>query len=108
MTRIRVKRGDGYIRLTMEGHAEYGPYGSDPVCGGLSALAYTGARMLEVLDAEGKLAASPLIRLEPGRALLEARGKEGGREALEYFGQFLLEGFRLMADSFPTAVSLIG
>ncbi len=101
-----MERGDGYLRVSMEGHAGYGAYGVDPVCGGLSALAYTGARMLEELDAEGRLAAKPLISMEPGMALLEARAKEEGKEGLAYLGRFLEGGFCLLAHSFPLAVSL--
>ncbi len=103
---IEIGRGDGWIRISMEGHAGYGAYGADPVCGGLSALAYTGARMMEELDVEGKLADAPLIRLEPGMALLEARSNDEGKEVLGYLGQFLEGGFRLMAESFPTAVTV--
>lgn len=101
-----MERGDGWLRISMEGHAGFGAYGSDPVCGGLSALAYTGARMLEELDAEGKLAEPPLIRLEPGMALLAGRANAEGKEAISYLAKFLMGGFRLMEDSFPTAVSV--
>ena len=106
MTRILLERGEHWFRLSMTGHAGCGPYGADPVCGGLSALAYTGARMLEELDVEGKLASSPLISMEPGMAILEGVANEEGKEALGYLSKFLLGGFRLMADSFPTAVSV--
>ncbi len=105
MTRILMKGGDGWLMVHMEGHAGFGAYGADPVCGGLSALAYTGARMLEELDAEARLAESPLIRMEPGLAHLEARANAEGKEGLRYLGRFLGGGFRLMAQSFPTAVA---
>ena len=107
MTHIRIERGDGWFRLTMEGHAGVGPYGADPVCAGLSALAYTGARMIEELDAEARLAAPPVIRLEPGVALLEGRGNRDGKEVVDHLGRFLLAGLRLMAESFPKAVSVM-
>lgn len=107
MTKILLERGDGRLRISMEGHAGTGPYGADPVCGGLSALAYTGARMLEELDVEGKLTDSPMIRMEPGMALLEARSNEEGKEVLRNLGDFLVGGFRLMADSFPMAVTFL-
>ena len=106
MTNIVLKGGDGWLMVRMEGHAGFGAYGSDPVCGGLSALAYTGARMLEELDVEGRLTDSPILRMEPGLAHLEARANEEGKEVLQHLGKFLEGGFRLMADSFPTAVSL--
>lgn len=106
MTRIVMKGGEGWLMVHMEGHAGFGAYGSDPVCGGLSALAYTGARMLEELDVEGRLAAAPLIRMEPGLAHLEASANREGKEVLRNLGRFLRGGFRLMAESFPTAVSL--
>ncbi len=106
MTVIEIERGDGWLRVSMEGHAGYGAYGADPVCGGLSALAYTGARMLEELDAEGKLTDRPQICMKPGRALLDARAKTNGKEELAFLGRTLLGGFRLMAETFPTAVEL--
>lgn len=106
MTKILMKGGDGRLMIHMEGHAGFGAYGADPVCAGLSALAYTGARMLEELDVEGRLADPPLIRMEPGLAHLEARALPEGKEVLGNLGRFMRGGFRLMAMSFPTAVEL--
>lgn len=50
MTTVTIKGGD-YIKITVEGHADYNP-GNDIVCAGISTLAYTLLNYLS--DASGK------------------------------------------------------
>ena len=40
MIRVCLKREDAYLRLTLAGHANYAPCGSDIVCAGASGLIY--------------------------------------------------------------------
>lgn len=41
MIHVRISKGDGYLRLEMEGHAGAGPKGADIVCAAVSAIAET-------------------------------------------------------------------
>jgi uncharacterized protein YsxB (DUF464 family) len=90
----------------MEGHAGYGKEGADPLCGGLSVLAYTMAEFIGRLEAEGKLSEKPILSLSPGQAFLRAVAKKEFSQELHVGLTLIQGGFSLLAQSYPLWVEL--
>lgn len=107
MTKITMTEGKKSLTLTMKGHAGAGEPGRDLVCAGLSLLAYTGARVGQILLSgpdppltEGR------VSMEPGDVSMEFLGREGSNSELRALGTFLLAGFTLLREDYPLAVSV--
>ena len=89
---IRVAMAPG--RLTVRGHAGYGPHGSDIVCAAVSALVYA---------LVGDLQQRQLLReltIRPGFVDLAAGGDCGREFAL------VAGGIRQLAERYPQCVAL--
>ena len=99
MTHVTYDRSA--LRLEMEGHADAGPPGSDPVCAALSMLMMTLERRMED-RAERML---PVIRRGEGSFLIEC-GPDAADEALcrESFDT-VAAGFALLAENRSENVS---
>lgn len=81
-------------RLTVRGHADYGPYGQDIVCAAVSALVYA---LVGALEDGGRLESSVL---KEGLAVVEGKGECDREFAMT--GQ----GLRLLARQYPQYISV--
>lgn len=94
-----------HSRLEVKGHAGAAPKGEDLICAGVTALVEGLNVALEELDTRGMLAGGD-ARLEEGKAVFRAFGKEGYEMAV--FGAMLTvaSGLRWMAENFPEFVEI--
>lgn len=92
MTRATYEKGDGEYRLTLEGHAGYGPHGADIVCAaasilGQALLAWLGDRVQDVC-------------MEDGRFSVAAQGGADVEAAFEVAAA----GLALLGEGYPQNV----
>ena len=106
VTKVGIEGWDNGFALRMEGHAGYGKEGADPLCGGLSVLAYTMAEFIGRLEAEGKLSEKPILSLSSGQAFLRAVAKKEFSQELHVGLTLIQGGFSLLAQSYPLWVEL--
>lgn len=95
MIRVRHKKAGELHRLTVTGHADYGPHGADIVCAGVSALTYALLASIEKL----------------GGTILEAWVTSGDTEIISQGGdsafEVALTGLELIAEKYPQHVEVI-
>lgn len=95
MIRVRHKKAGDLHRLTVKGHASYGPHGADIVCAGVSALTYALLASAEKLGGE----------------ILDHRADSGDLEILCRGGdsafEVALTGLKLIAEKYPQNVEVI-
>ena len=103
---ITAKFYDGNcIRLTVQGHGG-GEYGTDIVCAGVSTLVTTLANWAMLLYEDKNLLAKPVIRLEPGDAIIEVLPRpQLWAMVRSYFG-FVLVGLDGIAAVRPDAIEI--
>lgn len=103
---IKARFYDGScIRLTVQGHGG-GEYGTDIVCAGVSTLVTTLANWAMLLYEDKNLLAKPVIRLEPGDAIIEVLPRaQLWAMARSYFG-FVLVGLDGIASARPDAIEI--
>lgn len=93
------------IRLTVQGHGG-GEYGTDIVCAGVSTLVTTLANWAMILYEDKYLLAKPVIRLEPGDAIIEVLPRaQLWAMVRSYFG-FVLVGLDGIAAVRPEAIEI--
>ncbi len=86
---IRIRREPR--RLTLRGHADYGPPGRDIVCAGVSALVYALAGYLTNREEVSELV------MEPGYVTVAAKGPSPALEVV-------CTGLRQLAAAYPQCV----
>lgn len=94
------------ISFSVKGHAGAAPKGFDLICASASMLAYTAARFIRKMEAEGKLLEKPEILLKEGDSRIFLKPKvQNASECIE--GLKVIEGgFELLSTSFPKYVSI--
>lgn len=100
MTRISYDRAA--LRLEMEGHADAGPKGADPVCAALSMLMMTAERRMQEL-AELAL---PAVFRGPGRFAVQCRPEGGAEARCRESLDTVFAGLALLAENEPAHVSV--
>ena len=99
MIRCRWAQQGEELTLEVTGHAGFAPAGEDLVCAGVTALVYALAQTVE------QWAAAPQISLQPGSALIRAKGEQETLPRLLAAFQTVINGLKLLADQFPEHVS---
>lgn len=95
MIRVEYSGGNGRHRLTLKGHAEYGPRGGDIVCAGVSALVYAMLGSIEPMGGE-----IIRYRMDGGDADILCRGGDGAVLTA-------LTGLEQIAEKYPRNVEVI-
>ena len=105
-TKFYCKPSAGSIHMTIRGHADSAPRGSDLICASVTMLAYTLAQAVEFLYQQGALKKKPRIRLEEGDVTIIATPRD------DYFAQVLQSywvaqcGCYVLARNYPQFVTL--
>ena len=86
--------------LKIEGHAEFGEPGKDPVCAGVSALFYTLCQALTDLE-DTALEGSVNVDMGKGYGLVKCVPMEKRTIEVELVFWTVLEGLQMMAESYP-------
>lgn len=103
---IKAKFYDGNcIRLTVQGHGG-GEYGTDIVCAGVSTLVTTLANWAMLLYKDNNLLAKPVIRLEPGDAIIEVLPRAKFWAMVRSYYGFVLVGLDGIAEVRPEAIEI--
>lgn len=96
------------IEMHAVGHAEYKKpeEGYDPVCAGISTLAFTLGQCLEFLGEEGGLLVKPQLTLDRGDVHIVAVPTETFYEQCLHSFFVIQVGMHILATNFPDNVSL--
>lgn len=96
---IRVHIDPDTLWFRMEGHADFGPVGSDIVCAAATMLASTLISSTHDRVADGEV---QQCCLQPGKAMLHVTPKRRKAcEACKVMFESTHRGFRLLAQSYP-------
>ena len=108
MIRVTLTRAGNTVSLRLEGHAGYDVSGKDIVCASASILAYTTAQLICEMEACGRLAELPLIRLDEGDALVEAECKDQkSLEEARRIMHFAKAGYSMLQNSYPEYIKFV-
>lgn len=91
-------------RLVMEGHANAGEKGQDPVCAAASMLAYTLAANVEELTETGKVR-DPLISMKEGDTVIACNPLRRYRTVVTSVFDSVILGFQVLAMKYPKNIS---
>jgi len=102
---IEITYHPGRYALSVTGHAGYAEPGRDIVCAGVSALAYTAARVLSEMNEKGQLRV--FLPDTAGRDFaLSCVPKRGYEREAEALFEHVLTGFRMMEERYPGNVRI--
>ena len=108
MITVTLIREGNTLSLRLKGHAGYDVTGKDIVCASASILAYTTAQLVCEMEACGRLAESPLIRLDEGDALVEAECKDQkSLEEARRIMHFAKAGYSLLQNTYPEYIKFV-
>lgn len=102
MIKVVYDRSD--CKVTVEGHAHSGDPGHDLVCASASILAYTLASFVKNTH-KAKQVKKPILKLEPGEAVVSCRPKRDSRLAVTLVFDALCGGYELLARNYPKNIS---
>lgn len=102
MIDVRYTDESGVLGVTITGHADAAPRGSDLYCAAVTALEYTLAQC--VLNARHALKGRPKIRLNEGDVVIKCRPKGKYRDRLKNTFDDITTGFDVLAHNFPDKV----
>lgn len=94
----------GEFELSLRGHAEHAPTGSDTVCAAASILAYTAAQEVLEMERRGKLRGKPHIALDKGHSEICCEYKESATGEAKALYRIVGHGYDLLAANFPKNV----
>lgn len=94
-------------RVTARGHAGSAPCGHDLICAAVSAVTYTLAENIRVMQEKGWLR-SHTVKLEPGDAVICADPAPGHRRQVEAAMDAVCAGYRILAETCPDFVGYVG
>ena len=97
---IRVIYSPGELWVSVEGHAESGPFGQDLVCAAVSGLAVTLAESIREMEKAGKLK-SARRELDGGRAWLGCKPKHRFRAEAEAVFETVMRGLKCLGRVYP-------
>lgn len=101
---IKVVYHRSNCKVTVEGHAHSGDHGHDLVCASASMLAYTLASFVKNTH-KAKQVKKPILKLEPGDAVVSCKPKRGFRLAVTLVFDAICGGYELLARQYPHNVS---
>jgi len=106
MIKARLEEREGRFSLSLQGHADYAPYGQDLICAAVSALLHGLRSYVNLLEEQGLLKEEALGRLERGRGYISAQPRRRGRQRVA--GAFGLAGqvLGLLAQHYPENIQL--
>ena len=108
MIRVTLTREGNTLSLRLKGHAGYDVVGKDIVCASASILVYTVAQLICEMEACGRLAESPLIRLDEGDALVEVECKDQkSLEEAKRIMHFAKAGYSLLQNTYPEYIKFV-
>lgn len=108
MIEAKFQKNKSYIRMTLNGHADFAENGFDTICASASILAYTLAQFVSNADKAGVLKKRPTIKLTEGYSKIECYPKDEVAEG-ELMRAFLFTqlGFQLLTANYSEYVNLI-
>lgn len=96
MTRIEIEKN----KITINGHAGYGPEGQDIVCSAISILTYTLIGALEDADIDY------YEDIRPGHAHIEAFPDNKNFEKSEIIFEVITKGLQILCENFAEFVQM--
>lgn len=97
---IRVAYSREGLWVSVEGHAESGPFGQDLVCAAVSGLAVTLAENIRAMEKEGKLK-DACRELDGGSARLSCEPKNRFRREAEAVFTTVIRGLNCLGRVYP-------
>ena len=104
MTFAAFGQNGNHFTMRIDGHAEYGPHGSDIVCAAASALAYTMVRWME--DHSDYIRAADIYEYMNGYVSLNFDTRPDRAADVRIAMGVIEGGFRLLADRYPEHVAV--
>lgn len=107
MLNASFKNTKSYIRLTLNGHADFAEHGIDTICASASILAYTLAEYVNQAYKGGALKKKPTIKLTEGYSKIECFPKDE-----ESYGEIMRAylytqiGLQLLSDNYSEYVNI--
>lgn len=96
------------LRMTVCGHAGAAPAGHDVICGAVTILVRTLAKVVCDMHSVHMLARPPTVDTESGKAEVSCRLKDDlGYEVAKVRYDTIYEGMKLLAANFPQYVKII-
>lgn len=92
--------------LKLQGHAGAAVCGQDLVCAAVTGLTYALAQRLTELEQEGAFQESPVLRLEPGDALITAFPKEEYASLVQENFNLIQSGLQLLQTHYPDHIKV--
>ena len=106
MIQVTIGDRDGYLWLTMEGHAGTAPKGQDIVCAAATMLMYTAAQAALDMGSRGELQRPPTVKLDDGNAGVSFRPKEGAMEKGRLVLDVIRRGLEVLGKRYPENVAI--
>lgn len=97
---------DGYIRMTVKGHAKSAPYGEDLICASASMLVYTVAQAVTFYHEQGYLEEKPKLKIREGKSSICVKPKEEYRAEVLHAFWTVQCGAHVLAKNYPEYVGL--
>lgn len=106
MIQVTIGDRDGYLWLTMEGHAGAAPKGQDIVCAAATMLMYTAAQAALDMGSRGELRRPPSVMLDDGNAGVSFRPKEEAMEKGRLTLDVIRRGLEVLGKRYPENVAI--
>lgn len=106
MIQVTIGDRDGYLWLTMEGHAGTAPKGQDIVCAAATMLMYTIAQAALDMGSRGELRGPPSVMLDDGNAGVSFRPKEEAMEKGRLVLDVIRRGLEVLWKRYPENVAI--
>lgn len=106
MIQVTIGDRDGYLWLTMEGHAGTAPKGQDIVCAAATMLMYTAAQAALDMGSRGELQRPPTVKLDDGNAGVSFRPKDGAMEKGRLVLDVIRRGLEVLGKRYPENVAI--
>lgn len=101
MIKARLENKEGRFSLSLQGHANYAPYGQDLICAAVSALLHGMNSYVNQIEGQGLLKEKARGQLERGKGYISVLPRRRGRQRAA--GAFALAGqvLWLLAQHYP-------
>jgi uncharacterized protein YsxB (DUF464 family) len=107
VTKVFLQQEENRRRLSIKGHANYGPTGEDIVCAAVSMLGQTIAQYAMNLDAEGKVEALDELTCWDGAVRIDAVLTDDGCQQMDTALGVIMTGFELLQRKYPENVQIL-
>lgn len=110
MTKVSIRMGGGYAKITIRGHAGYGDAnglaeGHDIVCAAISALGQ--ALVQRLMDmAQEKRVVIYTLKCQPGEINVRILAKARHKEELEITVKTIVRGMELVQEQYPDYIKV--